>query len=187
MKKKYGTNLIIMSLLLIVVACKKDSDLPKLPPPINEPELITTVKLIFTDSANTSAVTSFSFIDLDGDGGNQPSVFDTFQLKINCTYFVEIELINNITNTILNSEIAEEKNDHLFVYKPQNVDLNVRITDFDTNTPPLPFGLKSTWRTGAASNGFLQVLLKHQPGIKDGTEAPGETDVDLSFKTIITP
>lgn len=186
MKKKYGTILIAMSVVLILFACKKDNDLPKLPPPINEPELITTVKLTFTDSANTSNVKSFAFIDLDGDGGNQPSVFDTIQLKVNTTYFVEIELINDITKTILNSEIAEEKNDHLFIYSPQNVNLNVHITDLDTNTPPLPFGLKSTWRTGAASNGTLQVLLKHQPGIKDGTEAPGETDVDLSFKTIIS-
>ena len=40
-----------------------DADLPKLPEPINEPEVITSLKLTFTDSANASNVITANFID----------------------------------------------------------------------------------------------------------------------------
>jgi hypothetical protein len=167
-------------------ACKKDSDLPKLPEPVNEPEVITSVKLTFKDSANTANVISFEFKDPDGEGGNQPTRFDTIKLKSNTTYLVNIELYNDILKEDITSEIEEEKNEHLFVYKPQGANVSISITDSDTNTPPLPVGITSKWKTGAISSGKVNVILKHQPGTKNGTEAPGETDVDLNFETRIT-
>ena len=48
-------NKILISIIIISMfwqACKKDADLPKLPEPINEPEVITSLILTFTDSAN---------------------------------------------------------------------------------------------------------------------------------------
>ena len=166
--------------------CKKDSDLPKLPEPVNEPEVITSVKITLTDSSNTANIITASFIDKDGDGGNQPSTFDTIKLKANKTYLATIEIFNHIMNEDITAEIKEEANDHLFVFKPTVVNLSIAITDFDTNSPALPIGLKSKWRTGDTSNGKLQFILKHQQGIKDGTEATGDTDIDLNFTTTIT-
>jgi hypothetical protein len=89
-------------------------------------------------------------------------------------------------NEDLTEEIEEEANEHLFVFKPTGVNLSIAITDFDTNSPALPIGLKSKWRTGATGNGNLQLILKHQPDSKNGTEAPGDTDIDLNFTTTIT-
>jgi hypothetical protein len=181
-------KLLILTLLsfAILPACKKDTDLPKLPAPINEPEVITSLTLTFTDSANTSNVITAKFIDNDGDGGNQPTIFDTIKLKANTTYYAKLELYNDILKEEITPEIVEEANDHLFVFKPNAVNLSIAITDFDTNTPPLAIGLKSTWRAGNIGNGSVQVILKHQPGIKNGTETPGDTDVDLNFQTKIT-
>jgi hypothetical protein len=44
-------------------------------------------------------------------------------------------------------------------------------------------GLQSQWTTGNAENGTTQIVLKHQPDVKDGTCAPGETDIDVTFVT----
>jgi hypothetical protein len=61
------------------------------------------------------------------------------------------------------------------------LNLTVNRTDTDTNTTPLPLGLTDTFVTGAASNGYLQVVLRHQPNSKNGTYAPGSTDFDAGF------
>lgn len=184
--KKNKLILLLSSAILAIQACKKDADLPKLPQPINEPEVITSLTLTFIDSANASNVITTNFIDNDGDGGNQPSTFDTIKLKSNTTYFTSLSIFNSIMNEEITSEILEEANDHLFIYKPLGLDLGIAITDSDQNTPPLPIGIKSKWRAGNSGNGAVQIILKHQPAIKDGTEALGDTDVDLNFQTKIT-
>lgn len=184
--KKNNYFIILTGIALFVQACKRDSDLPKLPQPVNEPEMITAVVFTFTDSANTANSLTAKFIDDDGDGGNQPSTFDTINLKANTTYFTKIALFNSFIKEEITDEIESEGNDHLFVYKPEGIPIEITATDFDHNSPPLPIGIKTTWRTGSQGTGVLKLLLKHQPGIKNGTEAPGDTDIDLDFQTKIT-
>ena len=65
------------------------------------------------------------------------------------------------------------------------LNLTVTRTDLDTNTTPLPVGLTDKFVTGAASTGYLRVVLRHQPNVKDGTFAPGSTDFDAGFKVAI--
>jgi hypothetical protein len=65
------------------------------------------------------------------------------------------------------------------------LNLTVTRTDRDTNTTPLPLGITNTFVTGAASTGYLQVVLRHQPNLKDGTYAPGSTDFDAGFRVTI--
>lgn len=65
------------------------------------------------------------------------------------------------------------------------LNLTITRTDRDTNSPALPVGLSDQFVTGAASNGYLQVVLRHQPNSKDGTYAPGSTDFDAGFKVAI--
>lgn len=45
-----------------------------------------------------------------------------------------------------------------------------------------PIGLLNSVMTNAAGTGTLNVVLKHQPGIKDGSSTTGETDVELLFQ-----
>jgi hypothetical protein len=65
------------------------------------------------------------------------------------------------------------------------LNLTVTRTDRDTNPTPLPLGITNTFVTGAASTGYLQVVLRHQPNLKDGTYAPGSTDFDAGFRIAI--
>jgi hypothetical protein len=170
------------ALSLVVVSCKKDEVKPTDDHDHNDSELITTMELHFTDSlsGNTFKVV---FNDPDGDGGNAPTQFDTIHLLKNSTYKVELTLLDKSktpADTISN-EVLEEANDHLFFYSSNPLDLvNVAITDKDGNGKNL--GLKSTWTTSNAGSGKVKVKLMHQPGVKDGTSATGDTDVEVDFQ-----
>jgi hypothetical protein len=65
------------------------------------------------------------------------------------------------------------------------LNLTVTATDVDTNKTPLPLGFKTTFKTGAASTGYLRVVLRHQPNVKDGSFTPGSTDLDAGFTVSI--
>lgn len=114
----------------------------------------------------------------------------------------------------VSDEIKDRANYHLFFYQPlptadsyvippptgsdvypepiptpvpdgDPLDLSVTITDHDTNNPPLPVGLESEFKTGAASSGWLRIVLRHQPNVKDGTYDPGSSDMDIGFNVSI--
>jgi hypothetical protein len=173
----------------VFTGCKKDKDEVPTPPPIvNEGEVITTFKLTFVDSAGLAPTVTAQYRDPDGDGGNDAVQFDTINLLPNTTYFASVLILDETKSPAdtISNEIEEEANDHLFIYTPASADVTVTITDVDTNTPtPLPLGLQTKWKTMAASTGTVQIVLRHQPDVKDGTYAPGETDIDLTFQVVI--
>jgi len=176
---------ILFALLLMagaITGCEEAN-----PPPINEEELITTMTLTFTDSANSSNVITATFRDTDGDGGNGPTQFDTIRLGAGKTYFTEITLLDETKTPagVISEDVLEEANDHHFFFHTSGANITATYEDWDTNSPPLPLGLSTKWVTGAASNGTTHVILKHQPEVKDGTEVPGETDIDVTFVTQI--
>lgn len=172
----------IFALGLYLSACEKDKHQPKLPPPVvNSPELITGLALQFTDSANTTNVSTFEFRDADGPGGAPPSRFDTIKLDMNSTYRVKIFVFDETKNPVdtVSKEIEIEKDDHQFFFTQTGVQIHVTYNDMDSKG--LPLGLLTTWRTGLAANGTSRVVLKHQAGIKNGSEASGETDIEITF------
>lgn len=184
MKNIIRLALFMLSVSFILTACKKDDDPVAEPPPVtNEPEMITTVKILFTDSAGLSPAVSATFSDPDGDGGNPPSQVDTIKLLPNTTYYAEILLLDVSKNPVdtISNEVADEANDHMFFFHTSGAAIMISYNDQDTNNPPLPIGLETKWRTTSAGNGSAQVIMKHQPGVKDGTETPGNTDVDVTF------
>ncbi len=174
---------IICTMIVLLAACK-DSNITPSNPPSNEAELITTMKVILTDSA-TSQVYPFIFRDTDGEGGAGPTQFDTIQLSAGHVYYSNLLLLDEskaVIDTISN-EVLEEADDHLVFYDVTGADINVSLTDKDSKQ--LPLGLQSIWRTGAVSSGQINIQLKHQPGVKDGSKAPGETDAMVSFPIMI--
>ncbi|MFT5822880.1 MAG: hypothetical protein ACI8ZM_004137 [Crocinitomix sp.] len=185
MKTTTKTILSLGLIALVVTSCKKDDDLVDVPPPDqNEVELITTFKLLLTDDAGVQPDVTAIFTDLDGDGGDAPSVFDEIVLAPSTTYSAEILLLNELeipADTISN-EVLEEDDEHLFCFSPAGADVTITRTDSDGT---YEVGLQSTWVTGAVSEGTTQIVLKHQPDVKDGTCAPGETDIELNFVTKI--
>lgn len=182
-KKQLKFGLMAAMLAAISFAgCKKDKELPE----VEEEELITTFRLKFVNKANAADVKMFTYKDLDGDGGNAPTI-DEIKLAANTTYTMTVDAVLNESASPaddIKSEIIEEAKDHLFVYKPSSgLNLNITITDKDGNNYPI--GLEGNAAAGAASTGKLQVLLRHQPGSKNGTETPGSTDIDATFNVAI--
>lgn len=185
-RKSLRLSLLMGSVVVLTLSsCKKDEDLVTVPPPDqNEGELITTMKVMFEDVSQVQPTTSATFQDLDGDGGNSPGIFEDIELAPNTTYTASILLLNETespTDTISN-EVLEEASDHLFCFAPSGA--NVTITRTDTDGV-YEVGLESEWTTGAVSTGSTRITLKHQPDVKDGTCAPGETDVEINFVTKI--
>jgi hypothetical protein len=189
MKKQIKTTFLLGTIFSAgLIGCKKDKDLVNVPPPtFNEQEVITTVKITFTDSANTANVITATFRDPDGDGGDDFDIFDTIRLAPNKTYYANIELLDETKDPAedITEEIEEEADEHLFCFTPTtSVNLTVEITDTDIDG--LPIGLKSTWRTGNAGNGNILVILKHQTeGSKNGTCDVGDTDIEVDFRVEI--
>ncbi len=114
----------------------------------------------------------------------------------------------------VSDEIRERANYHLFFYQPLPtadafvipaptgsdtypdpiptpltssvpLDLSITITDHDTNPQQYPLGLTSQVKTGAPGTGWLRIVLRHQPNVKNGTYAPGSTDMDAGFNVTI--
>lgn len=179
--KKFKTIQLIALVIAIFTfsACKEEGPKPS-DPPSNEGELITTLKIILTDSADNS-VKTFVFKDTDGDGGNNPTQFDTIVINQLRTYSANLILLDESKSEIdtISNEILVEADEHLFVFSPSNSNLNISILDKDSKG--LPLGLFSKWKTIAISNGKVTIALKHQPGVKDGSSIPGETDIELAF------
>jgi hypothetical protein len=187
MKRTKVKVLLATALLATIwVGCKKDKDLVPVPQPIkNEPEVITTMKLTFVDSANPSNIRFASFRDPDGDGGAGFDIFDTIKLQPNKTWNTSILLLNETVSPAdtISNEVLEEGVDHLFCFTPNGNSAVVSKTDLDANGRSI--GLKSKWRTNTIGTGTMQIELKHQPGQKNGTCGIGNTDIDVLFKTKI--
>ena len=185
MKKVYQ-KLILFAIIAttVITGCEKDEDDPENPNPVNESEVMTTFKLTFVDSAGTAPNVVAQYRDPDGDGGNSAVQFDIIRLLPNKTYLASVQILDETKSPVvtISDEVEEEANDHMFFYTPSSVNATITVVDQDTNTPPLPLGLETKWKTQATSDGTVRIVLRHQPGVKDGTYAVGETDIDLTFQ-----
>ena len=182
-------NLFILTVAattLFVTGCKKDDDTPvpttNAAGPAHEEELITSLIIDFVDTAGVQPTVQYAFRDLDGDGGNAPAQHDTIRLVANTYYNASITLLNESETPAedITVEIQNEDDEHFFCFAATNTNVNVVRTDSDGT---FEVGLLSRWGTGAAATGETTVTLKHQPGIKDGTCAPGDTDIEVIFIT----
>jgi hypothetical protein len=193
-------------LCLSVLSCKKTaSPIPEQPG--NDEELITTVKLILTDSTSKNS-SSYFFKDPDGDGGQSPfygpsanlQTDSVLQLTANRTYLVKVIFLDETkspTDTISN-EVMNEGKDHMLFYNngantivSAGLNYNVRMTgsdltilylDADSGNPSRAIGLSTRWRTSSTGKYPLNIVLRHQPGLKDGSYGPGDTDISVNFK-----
>ncbi len=181
--KKMIKSLIAASILLISFnSCKKD---PVVDP--NEEELLTTVRITLTEKISGSQ-SLFEFKDLDGEGGQPPSLFEQIVLEKQKAYDCSIEFLNESVSPIDNitEEILEEGEDHEIFFTATNSLVTFSNLSKDVNN--LPLGLTSTWTTAnATGSGTLSITLKHKPGIKALGDpiTKGETDVALDFALVV--
>lgn len=153
----------------------------------NEEELITTVE-IHLSYTNNVVIDTVSFNDPDGDGGNAPTI-DTLVLQSAKEYLVNLKFLDasdpsDIEDITL--EIEAEDDEHLVCFETMN-STGISISKIDTDGT-YAVGLTSRWTissSASSNNGTLKLTLKHQPGVKDGTCAPGDTDVEIDFPVVI--
>ncbi|MCB0538702.1 MAG: hypothetical protein R2777_02790 [Chitinophagales bacterium] len=182
MKKFFITATVF---LVLLASCEKD------PHEHNDEELITTLKVDFTNT-QSGAVSTLLFQDLDGDGGDAP-VITADNLAANASYTVALSVLNESESPADNitAEIQEEAVDHQFFFeKSSGLNLNFSYNDADENGKPI--GLSNTATTGVASNGTLTVTLRHQPdkgasGVSAGdiTNAGGASDIEVTFNVVV--
>jgi hypothetical protein len=167
--------------LLGIQSCKKDDHDDH---DHDENELITTVKISLTPASGP--VVSAKWKDLTP---NEPSgqMVDTLKLDSGMVYTGKVELLDETKTPAvdISAEVKKEANEHLFVYKqvvetPKIVE--VVITDKDSKN--LPVGLEFTFTAINKGTGKLNVVLKHQPGEKNGTPGPGDEDVNVEIPFI---
>lgn len=142
---------------------------------------------------------------------NESGTRDTLVLLSNTTYFTQVYILDeskNPTDSTSNVIAGEESKEHMLFFNgnpaatgnnantvinsgvPYTVQTNgsnlmIKYLDIDNGNPQRSVGIKTRWRTAASSAGItypLTVTLKHQPGVKNGTYSPGETDVEITFK-----
>ena len=183
---KFLYNFLYISLIVLLIASCKDED-----PVIENPEeLITTLNFILSPQGGGQTVT-FSFQDLDGDGGNAP-VITNGTLTANTSYSGTIELLNEAVNPAedITTEVNAEDTEHQLFYQTGGLPLTINYDDQDAIG--LPLGLQTTVISGAAGAGTLTITLRHEPvksaaGVAEGqiANAGGETDVEVTFDVVI--
>lgn len=171
---------ILLPLLFLLTACPQKSPCekdPSSPECADGTEFITTVIIDF----GTAGITNPKWRDMDGAAGNAPTI-DTIRLATNQVYqpvkLIVLDESKSPADTI-SKEILAEKNDHQFFFNSQLSNLVIEYLDKDDNQ--LPIGLQSKWTTTSTAQGNVQIILKHQPGIKNNNVSTGDTDVDITF------
>ena len=182
-----GSIVVLAVSIFIVTACKKEE--VKVSPPVAENEFMTTVKLRFENKSNPSDTIWAIWKDLTPNDQNAPDTSAAIiNLGINKTYKVSVKILDETKNPIQNltEEIRERGNFHFFAFFTSGAissNLTITATDFDTNPTPFHIGLENEFKTnGTVSSGRLEGILKHQPNIKNGTFAPGDSELDVFFK-----
>lgn len=180
MKKQINFLGLLLLSSLFFISCNNDDS------PVNEEELITTVRVTLTNGANTITLTS---TDLDGEGPNAPVITVSGNLIVNTTYSGSISFLNELEDPAedITLEVEEEGDEHQVFYQISNSLGTLSYTDLDTNGNPI--GLNFSLSTGSSTgNGTLTVTLRHEPnktasGVADGdiTNAGGSTDAEVSF------
>ncbi len=129
----------------------------------------------------------FTFLDLDGDGGNPPTVTRGI-LDTNTTYSGSLTLLNELEMPAedITAEVRSEGDEHQFFFENTLTGLGIAYDDMDSHG--LPIGLSSIVTTSDTSSGTIKITLKHEPdknaaGVSGGdiTNAGGETDIEVTF------
>jgi len=177
--KTYITSLLMITALAFTSCKKDDKDPTNNSSTENEQELITTVIITLEDSNNN--IESYTFSDPDGAGGADATV-EPIQLFEGQVYSVNIQFLDKSNPSApvdLTTEINNEGAEHMVCYTTDLGGISVTKTDSDGT---YPIGLTSSWEVDPSSDATtITITLKHQPGLKDGTCAPGETDVEVTF------
>ena len=164
-------------------SCSKDEKNVQAPVPDNE--VITTVQLKVTNTADATDTATAKWVKLNPADTALPDLTHaTLALKANATYNVQVKFLDESQTPAedITLEVQDRANYHLVCFTPATaLNLSVVATDHDTHTPALPIGLADLLTTTTASTGNLNVMLHHQPTLKTGDCSLGSIDADVNF------
>lgn len=184
MKNSILYILLVTASLSFFTSCDDEVVIP------NEEELITTLIYTLTPTDSNDVVT-LSFTDLDGDGGDDPTIVNG-TLRANTEYEGEIMLLNETETPVedITVEVIEEAEEHQFFYELDAGGIVIDYDDTDANLQPI--GIKTTLNTRLAGVENLKITLIHEPdksaenvSTGDITNAGGEADIEVSFKITV--
>ena len=177
--KKDGLLISILALgAIIFFSCKKDV---KHPIKNEENEIITTVKISLIPTNSPTIFATWKDLTPNDDLGR---MIDTLKIDSGMVYNGKIELLDETkspTDTI-SEQVKKEGDDHLFVYRqvPESPEI-ITIFRTDKDSKNLPVGLIFTLTALNKGAGKLNIVLRHQPGVKDGTPVPGDDDLNVEI------
>lgn len=204
---------LVFSGIFLLDSCSKNDSTVTPAPPSNEP--MTTVVLTATNAADNSVVKASWTLNPDTNIPDTSHFSLALKANATYNVAVSLIDSTQTPAEDITQEIYDRRGYHLFFFQPTPMaagfatgvnspyipqdewddsyetntppylNLAVVRTDVDNNTPPLPVGLSDKFTTGAASTGYLRMVLRHQPNVKNGTYAPGSTDTDAKFKVTI--
>ncbi|MBN9293088.1 MAG: hypothetical protein J0G96_03815 [Flavobacteriia bacterium] len=170
--------ILFMSMAIVAIACKKEKI--EAPHDDHDHDAVTTLKLELKDSANN--VFTYYFRDLDGVGGVAPTI-DTIQLVKGRTYAMTLSFLYESSSETedLTAEIIAEADHHLICKSTTLSGLTFSSADEIGITGSLIVDQNT------ASEGTVRIRLKH---FHDASEKPGgcdagDTDVDVTFPTVV--
>lgn len=172
LKLRYLPLGIAFLLALSISACKKDDT--------TEQELITTI-VVHLKSTDGSFDEEFTWDDRDGDGGNAPTI-DDIVLPAGKTFNGHVHFYDRSKSPEddITAEVEAENTAHLLVYTVSGANLNITADDTDDNGKP--FRLETTWATGAASTGSVNITLRHEPDKSAANpDQTGDVDAEAVF------
>ena len=178
--KKFFNYVTIALVAFNFVACGDDD-----PAPVNEEEVITTVKLSVQEAGAPSA-TEYTWTE---------DSQDDITLNANSSYNIKIQFLDESNPDDvedITAEVIEEKDEHYVFYQTTAGNLTFTNASDDTiDSDSVGINISTDWTTGAASSGIIKAFLIHEPTTKDGTERDdfgGETDIEVDFNvSIVVP
>lgn len=190
----------LLSASVLFTACKKDDD-EVVPAVENEQEIITDVKLIFTNNADSTDIVEAKAQDPDGTGVEELKILDEITLDASKTYNLTFEIMNNLESPgeDIGEEIKEEDNEHQFFFSfSENAFTNPTGNgNIDSASDPIVYndkdengnsvGLSTSWTTSSTqlSKGTFTAKLQHQPDVKTVTSGSNDGDTDFELKFVL--
>jgi hypothetical protein len=180
MKRSIVISVCVLTVVMsFLYSCKTDTPLPT-------NEYITSTQVIATNLTDLT-IDTFEYVNFNEAVSNPPSLVDTIRLKANTNYSIRLKLLNEASNPLLDltDSITGMGDKHLMVYNmdPSSGMVTVKINDKDSKG--LPLGLMSTWQVKDTTNGYLRLILHHQPGSKNGTVTPGNIDFEADYPIVV--
>jgi hypothetical protein len=180
----------ILAFSLSFVSCDNDDDVQ----PINEEEVITTVRLTFTPVGGGTNVVLTS-TDLDGDGPGTPTNNQVGAFVQSKTYNCAVAFLNEAESPAedITEEVEAEAEDHQIFYQVTGTlpsfTYALGTGNIDANGKPI--GLNTQFVTNTVASGTITVTLRHLPnksasGVSGGdiTNAGGSTDAQVTFTNV---